>query len=788
MSRARRQPSFYEALRKTPRRCFILRARKAEKGGRAGNLLLSLLTMPAHRPERNLPPYPSDAAWRRMVAAVPREANNDLPGATIGLFPGEWAPQVFWNPDPSLPPVAHPLPLGAEQLDWLGDLDLPAGAAKLNPGRVAWRLPCREAVVQVLLHTPEGQEGLALGWLDGQGLLAGLERGAAWTGENPYWDGAETNEDQQAHFLVARQGSIMTSWALAARSWDAWISLLGQEMAASQQQAEGRRCRLVLRLADALSDHPDPDRFLDRLWTAAGEYGLVSIQWWSPRFEARRLIDYRGPRWERPARPNAMEIDCAQAGSSLQYADRQAEVVPGRARWRLCVPVNEGQKIAGGGVISFTADRRFSLEESDAFEQCASFLERALRGVDERIAQAQHTSQRESELNHSLDALVQEMARTKKNELLQTSLFRIARLASDQAHADDFHAKVHAILGGLVRVDTLAVLLDSPNDSDTPLSLVYLEEGDGSGRSDQGTPSDETERQYARLAAALASQATQRRAPVLARDPRRGAAAGSWMAAPLLDEGRAIGALCLRASEGHTHDADDLDALALCAQQVAHAINRQRAVALLEARVAERTAELRVQQAHAQRQALHDPLTDLPNRRHLEERLGKALESSRTGTPLVLMFLDLDRFKDVNDGYGHAAGDTVLVEVARRLANSLRPSDFVARLSGDEFVVLLQPAGDQNKSQQVAERLIHAVSQDIRLESGSLTNVGCSIGWTTVKRAEGLEAGVLLSRADQAMYSAKRNGRGRAVSFDWAGGNEEVPEERRKARGGAAGH
>jgi diguanylate cyclase (GGDEF)-like protein len=554
-----------------------------------------------------------------------------------------------------------------------------------------------------------------------------------------------------------------------------------QDVAVAQQQAEGRRCRLVLRLADALSDQPDPDRLLDRLWTAAGEYGLVSIQWWSPRFEARRVVDAQGPRWERQARPNAMEIDCAQAGSALQYADRQAEVMPGRARWRLCIPVNEDQRIAAGGVLSFTADRRFTLEESDAFEQCAGFMERAMRNVDERIEQVQQVAQRESELKHSLEALVQEVERTRRNEALQTALFQIARLASDQAHAHNFNAKVHSILGGLMRVDTLAILLedgdatsgaaDSPEDD--RLELAYLADGlpdNAAPLSAEATEASEALQKHGRLATALAHQATRRRAPVLARDPRRGAAAGSWMAAPLLDEGRAIGALCLRASEGHSHGAEDLDILALCAQQVAHAINRQRAVALLEDRVALRTAELREQQAAAQRQALHDPLTDLPNRRHLEQHLEEALECARTGTPLVLMFLDLDHFKAVNDQFGHAAGDAVLVEASKRLAACLRPCDFVARLSGDEFIVLIQPADDNVGAQRVGDRLIKCVGQPITLEDGKQAQVGCSIGWTRV--AEGanvdeLTAAGLLARADQAMYTAKRSGRGKAISFEW---------------------
>ena len=719
--------------------------------------------MTAPRSEFSLPPYPPDAAWRRLVAAIPRETFNDLPAATIGLFPSAWNCQLFWNADVSLPPTGHPLPLSVEQLDFLVDEDFPPGSAKISHRHVAWRLPCREALVQILFHTAEGEEPFVLAWLDGQGLLSGVEAGKSWLKPLPFWEGAETENEQKSHFLVAKQGLIMTSWALLMRSWDAWMAMLSQEMALSQMQAEGRRCRLVLRLADALSDQPDPDRFIDRLWTAAGEYGLASIQWWSPRFEARRVVDHQGPRWEKHARPNAMEIDCAQAGSSLQYADRHADIMPGRTRWRLCVPVNNDEKIAGGGVISFTADRRFAIEESDAFEQCASFLERALRSVDERVNQAQQTSLREMELSHSLEALVHEVERTKRNELIQSSLFRIARLASDQAHAKDFYVKVHAIVAGLVKADTFGVLLEDPDDENASLLLDYLEDNPG----DQTQQNQAGENKHAKLALALSHQARQRKSPVLAHDPRKGSAAGSWIAAPLIDEGKAIGALCLRAGEGYVHTSADLDALSLCAQQVAHAINRQRAVALLEERVAERTAELRIQQVHAERQALHDPLTDLPNRRHLEIRLEQIRTSSREGEPLVLMFIDLDRFKTVNDLHGHAAGDVVLVEVSRRMSANLRPSDFIARLSGDEFVVLLQPAGDVSTSQQVAERLIQFVSQEVQISPDVQTNVGCSIGWTTVHSGEDLDPDLILSRADHAMYQAKHAGRGRAIMFNW---------------------
>lgn len=671
-----------------------------------------------------------------------------------------------------MPPVSYPLPPRPEQLALLGNQDMRMGEARLSPGHVAWCLPCQETLVQVLFTVAPGQEHKVLEWLDGQGLLSDITYSPQWSGRLGRWKGALTDEELQVRFIVARQENYSTAWTMAFRAWEAWMARQSRKSAQAQRQAEGMRCRLVLRLSDALSDYPDPDRFMDRLWVAAGEYGLVSIHWWSPRFEARRIIDAQGSRWERPARPNAMEIDCAHAGCALQYSDRQAEVMPGRTRWRLCVPVNERHKIAGAGVLSFTADRRFTMEESDAFEQCAGFLERALRSLDERVALDRQTSLREEELHRSLNALRKEVERTKRNEAIQAALFQIARLASEQAHSRNFNERVYEILRDLIRVDTLAILLaegqeDGPAQPEK-LSLVYLREQE---LAEAGNDVPEERRKEivdsrSRLAAALAHQTTQRRAPILARDPRKGESAESWMAAPLLDEGQPIGALCLRAGEGFGHRPEDLDVLTLCAQQVAHAISRQRAVALLEARVAERTYELKQQQAIAERQALHDPLTDLPNRRHLEQRLARALEEVNAGKPMVLMFLDLDHFKSVNDQYGHAAGDAVLIESGKRMIKGLRSSDFVARLAGDEFIVLIQPAGDDLAIQKVADRLCVSLSQPVILAGGREARVGCSIGWTRVVCAKTMTAETLLEKADQAMYAAKREGRGRAVAFD----------------------
>lgn len=728
--------------------------------------------------EQNTPaPYPSDAAWKRVARANLKDQNCELPAATVGLFPNIWEAQIFWNPDPNMPPMSHPLPPRPDQLHLLGDQDMRVGEARLSPGYVSWYLPCQETLVQVLFTTPKGYEYRVLEWLDGQGLLSEVSYAQGWSGHHRLWVGAETREELDAHFLVSRQGHYTTSWTMVFRAWEAWMAQQGKSNALAQQQAEGRRCRLVLRLSDALSDYPEPDRFLDRLWVAAGEYGLVSIHWWAPRYEARRVIDSQGPRWERPARPNAMEIDCAQTGGALQYSDRQAEVLPGRTRWRLCVPVNERNEVAGSGVLSFTADRRFTIEESDAFEHCAGFLERALRGLDERVLMDHQTTMREDELKHSLNALRQEVERTRKNEATQSALFQIARLASEHAHSSNFNERVHAILGGLVRADTFAMLLSNPQpqkDNGKHMSLVYLKNAQEQGEG--GDTSDE----HSRLAIALAHQATQRRAPIFAKDPKKSQAGETWLAAPLLDEGKAIGALCLRGADGYGHQPGDLDVLALCAQQVAHAISRQRAVSLLEARVAERTHDLRQQQAIAERQALHDPLTDLPNRRHLEQKLTEALSRVEEGKPMALMFLDLDYFKAVNDEYGHAAGDLVLMEASQRMRDGIRPSDFVARLSGDEFIILIQPAGDKKSTQTMADRLCAAVSVPVLISKDKKAQVGCSIGWTMVTQSNEMTPQDLLERADEAMYAAKRGGRGRAVSFDIKSSGVDHASERRK--------
>ena len=173
---------------------------------------------------------------------------------------------------------------------------------------------------------------------------------------------------------------------------------------------------------------------------------------------------------------------------------------------------------------------------------------------------------------------------------------------------------------------------------------------------------------------------------------------------------------------------------------------------------AEREEQL-YQQAH------YDPLTGLPNRNNLKDRLAQDLaRAQREQRSLALLYIDLDRFKDVNDTLGHAAGDRLLQTMAERLRGCLRGTDTVARLGGDEFVIVLGHVASPRDAQSVAEEVIRALSLPISLE-GRETFTSCSVG-VTLYPADGLSGEELLRKADTAMYRAKQNGRGRYVFFE----------------------
>lgn len=175
-----------------------------------------------------------------------------------------------------------------------------------------------------------------------------------------------------------------------------------------------------------------------------------------------------------------------------------------------------------------------------------------------------------------------------------------------------------------------------------------------------------------------------------------------------------------------------------------------------------------------QHQALHDPLTGLPNRSLFWDRLQQAVARvERRGGVGALLYLDLNGFKYVNDRHGHQAGDEVLVEVGRRVSDAIRDSDTVARIGGDEFVVVLPELTARNEAREVAQRVLETLTEPIRTEStdvrlsaaGGISFISDEDGAAAVQTSEARDdPDALLQRADAAMYRAKEED-GSAVAF-----------------------
>ncbi|WP_243050443.1 GGDEF domain-containing protein [Dyella sp. RRB7] len=332
-------------------------------------------------------------------------------------------------------------------------------------------------------------------------------------------------------------------------------------------------------------------------------------------------------------------------------------------------------------------------------------------------------------------AVARDITELKRAESMTTALHAI----SEAAHASDdlpaLFAQIHQIIGSLLPAPNFFVALYDAECRQ--VSFPYFVDERGGTPAPQGIDSGTLTAELIRTGQAILLT------PDLSSDGSlagHGGDALHWLGVPLISRGSTIGALAVQSySDATRYTAADKELLQFVSTQVAAVIERKQAEARLH---------------HIAR---HDPLTDLANRDLFYQQFDAALDKARRfGGHVALLYIDLDKFKQVNDRFGHHTGDLLLCEVAQRIRQGLRETDVVGRVGGDEFVVLLNDLHAPGDSLAVAEKLRAALNEPFLL-AGRQLQISTSIGIATFPHHGG-EARQLTRAADYAMYHVKKNG------------------------------
>ncbi len=453
----------------------------------------------------------------------------------------------------------------------------------------------------------------------------------------------------------------------------------------------------------------------------------------------------------------------------------------------LGVPLVRGSEVVGGIVVqSYTESARFGEEDRALLAYVAQHILTALEHKQTLTDLERHVAERTDALREANVVLQQQVIERQRGEHLQAALFRIAELANTTDSLDEFYEAVHRVVGSLLyaRNFYIALLADNAHELLFPYSVDEFDPLRRPRELGKGL----TEYVLRTGTALLADRDDIGRLQKTGEVVSYGTLSSCWLGVPLICSERTVGVLAVQSyADDHRYTLRDQELLTFVSYHIANALERKRhaeslkhAYAELEQRVAERTAELAAAnrelrgeierreriERQLKHETLHDSLTGLPNRALLLDRLAGALARySRDPRRLfAVLFLDLDRFKIINDSVGHLLGDELLEEVGRRIADCLEPRDVVARLGGDEFAVLLTDIENDEDATLSAQRLIDVLNAPIRLANKEVftsASIGIAVAAPRYRKAEDL-----LRDADVAMYRAKAEGRHRFAIFD----------------------
>ncbi|WP_286233603.1 sensor domain-containing phosphodiesterase [Thalassotalea sediminis] len=437
----------------------------------------------------------------------------------------------------------------------------------------------------------------------------------------------------------------------------------------------------------------------------------------------------------------------------------------------------DGMVIGVMAVQSYNEETRYQEHDLEMLTFTAQHIVTAMTRLQdrERLQKAVDARTRE---------LMDQIRERERSELLQESLYRISELTNDATiDIDKFYAMVHNIVGQLLNAENFYIA--NYNSAEDLISFVYYSEQDSENLQSKFAPrkfsNGFTELAITRKETILLNRKQMFELHELGHTAKPQTKTQSWLGVPLMQEGEAIGAMVIQSYHANViFNDNDAELLNFVSQHVATAIKRRELALfekqtheLLEQQVKLRTVELEDEikqrksiEEQLKHAATHDALTGLPNRTVFLDMLNHAIAcwTRKPSLQFAILFLDLDRFKVVNDSLGHHAGDVLLQKVAVGLKELVRTKDTVARLGGDEFVILIEDLEQKNEAYDVAERITEFLSTPFLIENQPVF-IGTSIG-VLFNDERYQDAETMLRDADIAMYHAKDMGKGRYEVFD----------------------